>query len=341
MRAAAKVGQALAEQASGACFIELDEAGAATAEAATRQQLDLGDGDDAWAALSQRLHPAHRGPFLQALAAHRGAPAKHGLRLEVALAHASGWRWFEVRAASRPSPEGPARRTTLGFRDVSPLKAALARAEAAEARTETLERELSRARSTPPPSPPVRRPPPARVEDPERGVREQRMSTVAACLDRARRSLERLQLPDPESLESCVNENLRLAQAFGGGRKQDPASVRNALRGVESVLEDLALVSLNAQLEALRLGASGAGLAAVAGQMKGLAKATTSAANELGNTVDAELAHYEQLRKRQQRLVATLEGSVEQVEALELAHSKEALRELRAALAEAQALLSS
>ena len=338
LRASARAGRALIEAAAEGFFLELDEDEARFSASVAPIFGDPGAlGPLAW--LEGRLHPAHRPRFLEGLAAHRAAPEAVPFAYEVALRHPTlGWRHHRGRAASRPAPEGAARRTVLAFRDVEDERTSARRAEAAEARIETLERALAEARSRPALRAPTH---PSRVRRAHEGADPDRRAAVRQALDRARSAARSLAQPDLGPARGLLEDARRAFEAIRGPLEVgQEGALQEAAAEAGALLEELALVALNAQLEALRLGGGGSGLAAVAARMKQLAKEAGHAAAQLSEQIGAQRAGMEGARAKARHTEGLLAELAERMEVVTDAIPAERLAALRASLSEAEHLVA-
>lgn len=282
-----------------------------------------------------RIHPAHRPRWREAWAEHRTSELP--LEISISLAHVDrGWRRHQCRAASRRDLDGHARRTFLVCRDVSELLELQELSSGQALRIETLETELAAARRGPPRPPAPKRlasrplRPPGGALAAARG----RLVAIGQAISEAKALLSRPRF-DGEGVRQKLDAAGRALEAAQERRDSEDRSPR-AFSHVKTLHEDLSLTALNAQLEALRLGAQGAGLAAVAGQMKQLARSTTASTEIFEETMRELRSRDEQQRRALERV------SVALIEAKAMASAVqeppgEAAR-LRAALAEAENL---
>jgi hypothetical protein len=330
--ARARVDWALFARASGAVFLELG----APVPSAVR---------DAWGwegptevALDTRVHPAHREALRAALDAHRARP-EAPLELDAAFAlRGRGWRYLRVRAASRVGPDGRAARTLVGLVDVTEARRLAERAEAAEHRADTLAEEVRAARAAAAPRSPA--PPRAALSETRRALEalEARLPKIRSALGRARGEAERWPriawTKMTASLEAAQTEATDLRGAAQELRAHPPEGLARLL----SLSEELALVALNAQLEALRLGDAGSGLAAVAAKMKALTRDARAAGETLSSALETAHRRVERVEASAQRLERHLERAAQNVGGEAEAVGELDLRSLRAALDEAARL---
>lgn len=289
LRASAANTRRLMEAVSADGFVEWGESMQLSAAFAAQ----LGVSTDApRASFMARVHPAHRTLFTQGIEAHRRDARAFDLEVALAVSDA-GWRRFRCRAESHRDAEGEPRRTLLAFTDVTALRRAEECRQAAEARIEALEVELAAARRSPPPRPAT--PPSAPVEP--RGAAKL-PEGLRQALGAVELAVEALPEVDPH-----VGSQLGgLAEALSGAARPPDDGLEKALDAVAELHEDLALTALNAQLEALRLGQSGAGLAAVAGRMKQLAKSAAAATETFAELVRTERDKHQQWARSAARM---------------------------------------
>lgn len=290
-------------------------------------------------ALFARVHPADRNRFAEALRAHRAAPA--GL-VELAvhvMCPETGWRRARCRMMSRRGPAGAAQTTFIGLVDESERAALTERATVAERQVELLKNELARARERFQP-PRARGPSPHAGESDEDQRRRKRSVAVRAALGRVRTALGPASPHEEAGRGSVALRNLREAldrTTTRLGSMVLPDVLPVVLRS-EAMLEEVALVALNARLEALRTSGSDSGLAAVAARLAQLAVEAKAALEPL-RALEAPA------RAQRDGCATTLEPLRKAADILEEAISEPERVEVdwsgaRAALAEAETLLA-
>lgn len=339
-RLALRATRDLLEAASGLGFLDINGA-EVQASQALRAFMGLAPGPAAAGSdphileqLKNRMHPAHRAGWAAQLEAHRRDPAHQPFELDIALASENrGWRWFRCTAASRSGPSGSAERTMIALRDVTQERTAREQAHSAEARVSVLEAELAALRARPCPKQPRSVLPHAKIG--AMRALERRLDAVARALARADTALKEVSVPS--SATSITRRRLaELAQVCPSipPAREDDGDLSEDLQQVNDAVRDLSLTALNAQLEALRMETKGAGLAAVAAQMKQLARAAANAVESLEGRVDEHLdASKRQNTERQQMKAAALraqeahEREIEDLRQLDLSTIRAAVEE--------------